>query len=592
MRSKISQLLKAAKAYYIDAAPIMTDAEYDKLFQEVKDFETLHGVEDKLTDKVCLGYFEGDKACKVKHPMPMLSVENASSRPVDKQTIITPKIDGAAVELWYVQGKLVRQLTRGDGEYGSDITKILIHNIPTTVPNITEKIYIRGEVYCPNYKHYGKSHRNVVAGSLGKVDFEEDRGLYFIPYWTSLWRFCKTYEDELIWLRDEAKFSPIPYVLANGAVNFSNDFIPNLSYPIDGYVLRYNSNKLYGEKTAHHYKGIWCWKCFDVFAESTINSVTWKSSKNGTWTPVAQITPVEIDDTTISQVNLMHLDYISEKNIAIGDTVQIRKAKGIIPEVVKVLERPADREMIYLAYCPNCGGELLLDGVYLKCTNTECSVDKRIEFFCKTMDIKGLALKNIEKLHLQSPLDLYSFSEQWFADKLGAVGPKVYKEIQRSLNVNVIKLISALNPPNIKQTMLTKIFDTYHTLDVLGDKDKLVKVPGIGEKRADALSNWYRDKFLTYLPILVKIGFNLVPEKSIIHLTIAVTGTFPMTRKNFEELMQPKGVEVKNLTKATQVLVVGEKPSESKIRKAEKYEIPVVSYFQFIQDLKNGSSES
>jgi NAD-dependent DNA ligase len=208
------------------------------------------------------------------------------------------------------------------------------------------------------------------------------------------------------------------------------------------------------------------------------------------------------------------------------------------------------------------------------------------------MGIKGLALKNIEKLKLQSPLDLYSFSEQWFADKLGAIGPKIYKEIQSTLDINVIKLIAALNPPNIKQTMLNKIFDTYHTLDVLGDKNNLVKVQGIGEKRADALSNWYRDKFLTYLPILIKIGFNLVPEKSIIHLTIAVTGTFPMTRKNFEELMQPKGVEVKNLTKATQVLVVGEKPSESKIKKAEKYGIPVVSYFQFIQDLKNGNSES
>jgi len=586
MQDKISLLLKAAKAYYVDNSPIMSDREYDELYQKVKDWEISCGILDKLTDKVCLGYFEGDKSEKVKHKIPMLSVENANHKGIDKEVIITPKIDGAAIELEYVKGHLYRKLTRGDGIYGSDVTKCIIHSVPKVIG--TKTVIIRGEVICPTYKEFGKSHRNVVAGSISRVNFTEDRDLYFIPYWTSLWEEFSTYEEELLWLK-KFGFSTIPYVKTNRPVSFSNDYMKNLPYPIDGYVIRYNDNSLYGDSTAHHYKGIWCWKCSEEKVVTTIEDIEWTKSKNGIWTPVALLTPVELEESTVSRVNLMHLDYIKEKDIAIGDEVLIHKARGIIPEIVEVVSKPDTREQIYLIYCPDCGESLVIEGVHLKCPNLSCSKDKAIEFFCKTIEIKGLALKSIEKLHISSPLDLYKLSESELIEKLGKNGKKVYLEILESKKAPLVNLIAALNPPMIKKTFLTKIFNEYPTIEILNNYDKLVQIEGIGPKRAEALTNWYKLKLEPIIPILIKIGFDLVPKVDKVNHIISVTGTFPMKRKEFAEFMREKGVEVKNLTKKTEILVVGDKASQSKIDKAKKYGIPVISYYNFIKDL-NGTS--
>ena len=588
MREQIEILLEAAKAYYVDAKSIMSDERYDKLWKDVKNWENEHNIDDKITDKVCLGYFEGSKTEKVEHLYPMLSVENDNVRVIDKEVIITPKIDGAAVELVYVDGVLYRQLTRGDGTFGSDITKFVLHGVPKTI-NHDGTVVIRGELHCPNYKEYGKSHRNVVAGALGKVDFEDDRGLYFVPYWTNLFREFATYEQELLWLFEEQCFSPIPYVKSSKSVLFSNDFMEGLFYPIDGYVVRYNNNEFYGESTAHHYKGIWCWKCIEENVETVIIDVEWSKSKNGVWTPVAMLKPVEIDESTVSRINLMHLDYIAEKGICIGDTVLIRKAKGIIPEIVKVVkEAEFDiRTHIYLTHCPDCGNELIQDGIYLRFDNPECSMNMFILHFCSVMNIKGLALKGIEKLNLTHPLNLYNLTEEQLTDILGAIGSKIYKEIRNSFTMPVVKLIAALNPPKAKENTLTKIFNEYPRLNILGDKTLLTLIEGIGEKKADALSKWYVSTLMNLIPILDKLGFNLTPKVLKCKIEIAVTGTFPIKRNDFKVLMSTKGVEVKSLTKKSSILVTGDKASQSKIDKATKYCIPVVPYHKFIKDLNS-----
>jgi DNA ligase (NAD+) len=584
MYKEIEKLTKAAKAYYVDNAPIMTDEAYDKLYNKIRAWEEEQDIEDKLTDRICLGYFEGDKTDKVKHLYPMLSVENNNTRAIDKQSIITPKIDGVAIELVYVKGTLYQKLTRGNGEYGSDITKVIIHCIPEQINTDQHLVVIRGEATCPTYKDYGKSHRNVVAGSIGRVDFSEDRGLYFTAYWSNLFNVFDLYLDELNFLKSCGFVIP-PYVVANGPVSLTNDFMKDLLYPIDGYVIRYNHNSNYGDKTAHHYKGIWCWKCYGDEAETTILDVEWNKSKNGIFTPVAIVEPVELEESTVSRVNLMHLDYIAEKDVGIGDTILIHKAKGIIPEIIKVVKDAPNKQYPYLTYCPDCGEELLSDGVYLKCTNMQCSKDQFIEFFCKTMGIKGLALKNIEKLNIAHPLDLYSTSKEVLTTKLGKIGGKIYHEIQESINVPMVKIIAALNPPNAKENTLRKIFDAYPNIDVLDNKESLVSVEGIGQKKAEKLYDWYNNVLKNYIPILVKIGFDLTHEVAKIKMEIAVTGTFPMKRNDFKDFMKTKGVEVKNLTKKSKLLVIGDKPSQSKIDKANKYKIPVVPYHTFIKDL-------
>ena len=588
--NKIELLLKAAYMYYVENDPLMSDRDYDKLFEEVRIWEGTNGIADRITDKVCLGYFEGDKTVKVGHPTPMLSVENDNNRELKRPAVITPKIDGAAVELIYKNGQLYRKLTRGDGHYGSDIIKVLIHDVPETVDIARREVVIRGEVHCPQYKKYGKSHRNVVAGAIGRVDFLQDRGLYFVPYWTNLYDEYETYLMELDWLHDN-KFTEIPHKLISGNVVLYNRYMPDLPYPIDGYVLRYNDNTYYGERTNHHYKGIWAWKCVEEEEITEIVGVEWSKSKNGIWTPVAILDPIEIDDSTISRVNLMSMDYIADKNICIHDMVKVRKAKGIIPEIVEVVDWDSEkREYIYITNCPDCGAELLHDGIYLKCENPMCSIDKQIEYFCQVMGIKGLAIKSIEKLNIRSPLYLYGMSEEHLYNVLGQNGKKVYKEIQDSIKMPLVKLLTALNCPKAKEATFKKIFDKFPTIEVLDDFANLVEVEGIGNKKAEAIVDWYRNEFKLLIPLLTQIGFELIYHRETINLEIAVTGTFPMTRNEFKSIMKSKGVEVKNLTKASKLLVTGDKASQSKIDKATKYNIPVVPYHTFIKDLNNGKN--
>ena len=574
--ARVQKLLNAAYHYYVLADPIMSDAEYDKLYDEVKI------INPELCNKINLGYFEGNSTVKVKHEEPMLSIEKDNKREPEYDYITMPKLDGVACELVYNRGTLIYQLTRGDGRYGSDITKYKINNIPTTLANDTNVI-VRGELMCSNYKKYGKSHRNIVAGTIGLKDVEkaQERGIKFYAYWTSLHTKLSTYTNELVWLLENDFYVP-PYVV--------NDFIGfNFSFPVDGIVYRYTDNKYYGEYTAHHYKNIWCWKPEQNTKESKIMGIDWTVSKNSVFTPVALIDPVDIDETTVKRINLMSMSYIQEKDIAIGDTILIHKAKGIIPEIAEILERPEDRKAIYLDKCPKCGSPLIFKGIYLTCSNSLCAIDKQIEFFAKTVGIKGLAIKNVEKLNLSNALQLYELSEDILIEILGKIGETIYKEIQNSIKTtNIVTLLAACNPPRIKETLLRVILSNIKDLDELLDYNKLININGVGDIIATGLIDWYQDFRVISLPIIKAIGFDLSLPKKSKGKFIAVSGTMPEKRSDFIiRMLNSYNIEIKSsVTKTCKLLVIGEKPSQSKINKAKKYNIPIVDYYEFIKDLQ------
>jgi len=585
MNKKINLLIRAAYHYYVLASPIMSDEEYDALYDEVKKWEEENNIEDKLTDKVCLGYFEGDSTVKVKHKYPMISIEKNNEKGIISPTVVTPKLDGVALELEYINGELYRKLTRGDGEYGSDVTKIKVHGIPEKI-NWSGDVVIRGEVLCPTYLDYGKVHRNVVAGALGKVDINEDRELTFVAYWTDLcFNVFDTYAEELEWLRG-LSFAVVPFVVLSKPTTITKDLIKH-NYPTDGYVLRLNDNSTFGDRTSHHYKNQWAFKFASEAKETVIIGVDWSVSKNNVYTPVALLEPITLDDTLVSRVTLNNLDWIGERDICIGDTVLVHKAKDIIPEIKEVINRPKDRKFIHLTCCLKCGEELVMDGVRLVCLNPECNTDKIIEYFAKTIGIKGLALKSIEKLNLSHPLDLYSKPQQFFIDKLGKNGVKIYREIQDSVKRNdFIKLLCAINIPNIKSTALKKIFAEYNYFEVLGDFDKLTQIKGIGDITARSIVEWYESFIVEYKALYEAVGFTFIPPKiEKEEKFIAVTGTLPMTRSEFTRMMAEKGITVKSLTKKTLLLVVGEKPGQGNLNKADKYGIKKVEYHTFIKDM-------
>lgn len=582
----IEKLLKAAYHYYVLHEPIMSDAEYDKLFEIVQRLEKDLPQERRITDKVCLGYFEGGaNRPKYPHPIPMLSLQKDNDKRVPN-VIQTPKYDGAALEVIYRKGVLQAKVTRGDGYIGGDVTKHHILNIPNFCDEFskTEEVIVRGEVMCDKWE--GKRHVNFVSGKLNQLDPNEVKkyNLYFIAYFIHGFELVD-YLEQLNLLK-KAGFTIPPYRVYEDT---NYDFTPLTSLPTDGFVFRERYSGLNQDKTSHHYKHSWAWKPEAEVKETIIREVNWSQSKNGVWTPVAIIDPVEIDGSTINKVNLASISYIEEKDLAIEDVVLVRKAKEIIPEIAEVVERPPHRIPIELHECPKCGEPLIMEGVYLKCPLENCAVVKKIEFFCKEIGIKGLSGKSIALLNIDDAVSLYTLTEDFLQQKLGQRGLSVYREIQKSKIVPLAKLLSALNPPLVKEATFKKIFDHIDSYEDLFSYEKLLNIKGIGERKALELSDWMQ-KNETRLRLFKEIGFDFATHKEISGYSyyISITGSFPdCTRKVFEQNMLLKRIYVSDsVTKKSQLLVIGNKPSPKKIEKAQQLGIPIVAYESFIMDIK------
>ena len=198
MENKIKKLLTAAYNYYVLNQSIITDAEYDRLYEEVYKFEVDNNIpeDERITGKLNLGYFEGKAQEKLPHPIPMLSLSK-EMKEVNEEVVITPKLDGVALELQYRKGVLYAKVTRGNGTIGGDVTKASIENIPSFIEAWKDKdlVIVRGEVMCDSWQ--GATHRNYVAGTLGLKDIYEiaKRDLYFIAYF--LYPMKKTYVEDL-----------------------------------------------------------------------------------------------------------------------------------------------------------------------------------------------------------------------------------------------------------------------------------------------------------------------------------------------------------------------------------------------------------
>lgn len=250
-------LVKAAYHYYVLNDPIMSDEEYDLLFEKVKNEEEHLPDDRKLTNKICLGYFEGGaNRPKYPHPMPMLSLEKDNERR-EAPVVQTPKYDGAALELIYTYGNLQAKVTRGDGYIGGDATKHYIRNVPTYCEMFASKkeVIIRGEVMCDNWE--GKRHVNFVAGKLNQLDPYEVKkwDLYLISYFVSGINI-EDYVEQLHFL-EKCGFKIPPYRLY-ATTNY--DFSPLTDLPTDGFVFRKRYSGLSQDKTSHHYKHSWAWK--------------------------------------------------------------------------------------------------------------------------------------------------------------------------------------------------------------------------------------------------------------------------------------------------------------------------------------------
>jgi len=518
------------RLYYVEAAPEISDAHYDRLYQELKSLEEAHPeLADPNSPTQRVGGQPVEQFESVPHDVPMLSIDNTYSpaevREFDARVrrfletdepieyVVEPKIDGVAISLHYERGRLTRGLTRGDGRVGDDVTANIrtIRDVPLelhgTPPPAT--VLIRGEAYLTRSQFdrintareaqglpVFANPRNAAAGSLKLLDSRETarRKLRFFAYAIAAIEGAPrppTHGDALALLRQWGLPVNPDITVCRGIEAVVAEFDRrqaarhNLDYDIDGLVIKVNSLDQQDRLGATTKSPRWCiaYKFAAEQAETVVTSIEVQVGKTGILTPVANLEPVQLAGTTVSRASLHNFDEIRRKDVREGDVVVIEKAGEIIPQVVEVRtdrRSVASTEFPIPRQCPVCGGPAVRDpeGVYIRCVNPACpaQLKERIRYFAARdqMDIKGLGAALGDQLvakHLvSSPADLYRLTAEQVAelDRMGETSARnLMKQIEASKQRSLDRVIAALNVRHVGRHVAAVLADEFHSMDAL-----------------------------------------------------------------------------------------------------------------------------
>lgn len=540
------------RLYYVEAAPELSDREYDRLYDELKALEAAHPelvTPDSPTQRVGGQPIEGFE--RVRHRAPMLSLEKKEDlrelelfeKEIRKKLpdfqpdyVVEPKIDGVSIALHYVDGRLVQGVTRGDGEYGDDITANVrtLRDIPLRLdmgraPPPTH-LEVRGEAYMREADRIALNEqlrareektfantRNATAGTLKQLDprvvaQRPIRAVFYSLGHTEGVDF-EGHTDELAALRAYGLPTPQLWRRVSGiaeaeeAARELKEREGELPYEIDGAVIKVNDNaacRRLGLKTNVPAYAV-AYKRPEWFneAQTTLERIVVQVGRTGVLTPVAEVTPVFLDGTTISRITLHNAEEIKRKDIRIGDTVVIKRAGRVIPAVVRVVDdarKGGERQFAMPDRCPACGSAVVRRAlsdedrseVALRCENPECPAQlaRRIEYFAGrgALNIDGLgevvADKLVERGLVRSVFDLYRLEAEPLAnlnlgtdDEPRQLGEKVARRILEALaesrNAPLAKWIFALGLPSVGETIALKLAGCHPDMQALAKSDRL-----------------------------------------------------------------------------------------------------------------------
>ena len=654
-KEEVIQLTKtlneANYRYYVLDDPDMPDFEYDRLLRRLEELEAAHPeliAPDSPTRRVggmALSQFE-----KVEHPVPLESLqdvfsleelaeftERVAQAVPDPEYTVEPKVDGLSVALEYMDGVFVRGATRGDGRIGEDVTENLktVRSIPMKLENAPRRLIVRGEVFMPKsvFEKLNEAReaageslfanpRNAAAGSLRQLDpkIAAKRQLDILIFNLQLCegREFATHAETLDYLRS-LKFKVIPYTLCtrqrqiDAQITAVNENRSELSYDIDGAVVKLNdlSARQKLGSTAKFPRWAAAYKYPPEIKETVLREIAVQVGRTGVLTPKAVVDPVRLAGTTVTNATLHNQDFITEKDIRIGDTVRIRKAGEIIPEILGVVleKRPAGTEPYRLPErCPVCGApvERDEDGAALRCTGAECpaQLSRNIAHFVSrdAMDIDGLGDAIVEQLiqqgHIQSPADLYyltldQLSSLW---KKGDKAPKkLLDSIEASKKNDLSKLVYALGIRQVGAKAGKVLARAFGTLDALmeADEERLTQVPDVGEITAKSIVSWFRSQQSRHMiERLREAGVNFrceieITDRRFEGKTFVLTGALTkFTREEAQEKIESFGGKASgSVSKKTSYVVAGE-AAGSKLRKANELGIPVLNEEEFLQMLQ------
>ena len=646
--AELTKLLTEANyRYYVLDDPTMPDFEYDHLLRELEDLEKENpalAMPDSPTQRVggeALSKFE-----KYQHPVPLMSLQDVFSPEelrefLDKtlagfpgtQFSVEPKIDGLSVALEYENGHFVRGATRGDGQVGEDVTENLktIRSIPMILEGAPERLIVRGEVYMPKssfealnerQEAEGKplfaNPRNAAAGSLRQLDpkIAAKRGLDILIFNVQLAEGVsfRSHNESLEFLR-QLRFKVIPNTVLSNAdaivdqVMSINENRESLACDIDGAVIKVDdlSQRETMGATAKFPRWAVAYKYPPEIKPTVVEDIVVQVGRTGVLTPKAVVRPVRLAGTTVTNATLHNQDFISERDIRIGDTVLIRKAGEIIPEILEVdfSKRPDNAARYFLpSLCPICGAKTERDpeGAFLRCTGAECpaQLSRNIAHFVSrdAMDIEGLGSSIVETLIerglIKSPADIYYLTLEEMKSlwqKGDTAAKKLLTAIEASKEQDVSRLIYALGIRQVGAKTGKVLAGAFGSLDSLmnASVEALTEVPDVGAVTAKNIADWFlQPQSRHMIQRLRTAGVNFESKRVITDarfagMTFVLTGALSkFTREEATEAIELLGGKASgSVSKKTTYVVVGENAG-AKERKARELGIPILSEDDFL----------
>ena len=644
LREKLNE---NARLYYTLDASTMSDYEYDRLYRRLQELEAAHPEEitpDSPTQRV--GDAVLNDFAEVRHPVPLESLEDVFDGDEVKgflskvlETLpraeysVEPKVDGLSVALEYRDGQFYQGATRGDGRVGEDVTGNLrtVRSIPKNLPEKLPRLIVRGEVYMARSvfdrineelelggKPLLANPRNAAAGSLRQKDPKvcAKRQLDIAVFNLQLveGRSFATHSETLDYLREQG-FPVIPHTVLRDPeeileqIQKLGDNRMDFPYDIDGAVVKLNdlSDRSILGSTAKCPKWAVAYKYPPEQKESRVADIVVQVGRTGVLTPKAVLEPVRLAGTTVTNATLHNQDYITEKDIRIGDMVVVQKAGEIIPEIVSVVKekRPEGTKPYHLPdKCPVCGAAVLRDpdGAAVRCTGAECPAQllrNMIHFASRdAMDIDGVGPAVLQQLIesglVSNPADLYDLRAEQLEglDRMGKKSAQnAVDAIARSKENDLWRLIFALGIRQVGAKAAKILATHFGSMDGLrrATAEELTEIDDVGAVTADYITHWMQsDQAADLLARLQKAGVNMECHQELVDrrfagMTFVLTGALTrFTREEAGEMIELRGGKVSSsVSKKTTYVVAGENAG-SKLKKAGELGVSVLSEEEFL----------
>ena len=639
MKELIPVLQKAGKAYYQEDREIMSNFEYDKLYDELETLEKETGITLAGSPTVSVGYEALEELPKEAHETPMLSLDKTKDAEAlrafigDRKTLLSWKLDGLTIVLTYGDGKLQKAVTRGNGVVGEVITNNarVFKNIPLQI-SFKGDLVLRGEaiITYSDFKKINeeiedvdakyKNPRNLCSGSVRQLNNEitARRNVHFYAF--SLVRaqgvdFRNSREQQFLWLKDQG-FDVVEYrmvtrdTLDEAMEYFSGQVVKN-DFPSDGLVALYD-DIAYGDSlgtTAKFPRNSYAFKWKDEVRETTLKEIEWSPSRTGLINPVAIFEPVELEGTTVSRASVHNISIMKELQLGIGDKIQVYKANMIIPQIAENLTRSGNLEIPDT--CPVCGKEARVlktnEVESLYCMNPDCQA-KKIKSFTlfvsrDAMNIDGLSEATLEKFILKGFIkdfgDIFEIGRyREEIVNMDGFGEKSFDNLMASLerarHTTLPRLLYSLGIANIglaNAKVICKEFDYDLEKMIHATGEEISSIEGIGPVIAQSFTAYFADEenMRKLRHLLSHLELEAVKQENRLTLEgkqFVITGSVEhfANRAQLKEYIEQRGGKVTgSVTSKTDYLINNDVTSNSsKNKKARELEIPILSEEDFL----------